>query len=108
MKNNAKKSYLDEIYDNLKSGYRYGKVRKDMRYPYFENNLYHFESRNGKELFGWNHFGSSAEKATKKDLKWILETIFGQSAKEFIQAHDKEIFIGIVAPLNDDGIQNAD
>lgn len=30
---------------------------------------------NGK-FFCWRHFGSSAEKITKKDFKWLLQTIF--------------------------------
>ena len=101
--------YLNEIFENLKKGYRYGRKIDYVKYPYFENNLYFFKSTvNGKELFGYEHFGQSAIAATRKNLKWLIETIFDQSAEQFILAHEKELFVAIVTPLDDDGKQLSD
>lgn len=80
---------LNRIFDNLQNGETYGHIayyRQD--YPekdlagkeYFSFNLgKHYY----KPLFCWTHYGSSANKATKKDLQWLINTIFGMTASEF-------------------------
>lgn len=72
---------LKEIYYNLQLGKSYGKYDS---YG-FDAKLYLFTSRvTGKNLIGWRNYGSSANKNTLKDLKWIINTIFDTTAKEFI------------------------
>lgn len=36
---------------------------------------------------GWQHYGSSANKATKKDLLWILMVIFKMKPSEFVNEY---------------------
>lgn len=37
--------------------------------------------RADKNLLFWNHFGSSANKNTNDDLRWIVETIFSNCSE---------------------------
>ena len=41
----------------------------------------------GKKYIRWRHYGYSANKNTKKDLKWILSEIFKMPPEEFMQKY---------------------
>ena len=71
---------IDRIYENINRGYGYGRFVHNVRFPYFHTCL--SVSENG-EFIRWEHFGSSANKNTKKELQWIIETIFETTPGEF-------------------------
>lgn len=80
---------IDIIYDNLKNGLKYSRFyswdyynNQPLKYPHFHTVLSYDPV---KKLWIWTNYGSSANKATKKELKWILKNIFDCTAKEFIQ-----------------------
>ena len=79
---------LREIMDDLKHEYSFGYDSvwdyyhdKPLPYPYFNSVLY--RTANGN--IGWEHFGSSANKFTLHDLRWIIETIFDDTPSHFLQ-----------------------
>lgn len=86
MKNEA----LNRIYGNLKNGDVYGHDRITWRNdfpetklagkPMFTTALYKHYC---KPLFCWRHYGESANKATKKELLWIIENIFDTTPEKF-------------------------
>jgi hypothetical protein len=39
---------------------------------------------NGKEYIFWRHYGSSANKCTRKDLRWVLKEIYHMTPAEFL------------------------
>ena len=70
------KAAFEKIYADLKAGYSYGfdftwnhYNNKPMRYPFFDTVIFYDPIKN---LFRWTHYGSSANKATKKELKWLI------------------------------------
>lgn len=80
---------MNRIYNNLMAGAVYGYVstwRAD--YPdkalagkeRFQTALYKHAC---KPLFCWQHYGSSANRATKSDLAFILHKLFNMSAPQF-------------------------
>lgn len=80
---------IDRIYNNLMSGEVYGHVsfyRRD--YPdkqlagkeYFSANVYKHYC---KPFICWTHYGSSANKATKEGLSFVIHKIFGMNALQF-------------------------
>lgn len=82
---------FEKIYADLKAGYSYGKDftwdsynNKPMRYPFFDTAIFYDPI---KHLFCYSHFGSSAIKANKKELKWLLSVIFKCSAAEFLEKY---------------------
>lgn len=87
---------LKEIYNNLQAGITYG---EDMdrehhswiNYPYFNAVLYLIANSptSTEEVIGWRHYGSSANKNTEKDLKWILDNIFNMTPTEFTNKYIK-------------------
>lgn len=77
---------FDEIYSNLKRGIVYGENITNVRFPYFRTVL----SCDGKYWF-WSHYGSSANKATKSELRWILSKIFKLTPIEFLEEYSKEM-----------------
>jgi hypothetical protein len=87
---------LKEIYNNLQAGITYGEdMDKEhhswINYPYFNAVLYLTANSPGsaEEVIGWRHYGSSANKNTEKDLKWILDKIFNMTPTEFLQKYIK-------------------
>lgn len=77
------KAILTAIYNNLIKGGRYGKLVKDIRYPYFRVNLCYVRG-----YFHWSVAGSSANEATLEDLTWIIEKIFKLTPKEFVNRYE--------------------
>lgn len=77
------KAILTAIYNNLIKGGRYGKLVKDVRYPYFRLNLCYVRG-----YFHWSVAGSSANKATLEELAWIIEKIFKLTPKEFVNRYE--------------------
>lgn len=73
---------LQEIYNNLQKGGRYGEYYA-MRFPGFWNVL--FKTVGGN--IGWNHYGESANKNTLENLEWILTVIFRMTADEFLSKY---------------------
>lgn len=71
---------LEEIYKNLKNGLIYADYLSNVRFPCF---WYVLRYDRIKNLFCWRNAGSSANKATKKELAWIIETIFQTTPEEF-------------------------
>ena len=72
---------LDYIYNGLKSGKVYGHYMENVRFPSFYWNLCY--DRIGNYFF-WSNAGSSANKATKENLRWIIEGIFKTSPLAFL------------------------
>ena len=75
---------LDEIYTNLQNRKVYGYVVNKVRYPYFCEVLY----KTMKGYIGWHNYGSSANKNTKEDLKFIIKKIFLLTPKEFVEKYE--------------------
>ena len=75
---------IDRIYENINQGYCYGRYIYNVRFPYFKTCL--SVSENG-EFIRWIHYGSSANKNTKQELQWIIETIFKTTPDEFEKNH---------------------
>ena len=82
------KTALNAIYRNLLNDVQYGKFsywnycdNKPLPYPYFNTVLYKHPYKN---LFCWQNYGSSANKATKKDLTWIIKEIFRTTPEKFL------------------------
>lgn len=83
---------LNRIFDNLQNGAVYGHDRLSWRddfpekaiagKPMFTAALYKHYC---KPIFCWSNYGSSANKATKKDLLWIITQIFGLTPEQFEQ-----------------------
>ena len=76
---------IDIIFDNLKSGKVYATYYKDVRFPCYYYNIIFDRAKN---LFFYNHYGSSAVKATKERLSWLINVIFDCSPEEFIARYD--------------------
>ena len=75
---------LNIIYKHLKLGRRFGKWIHNVEYPYFNVNL---SMSPDEKYWRWQNYGSSADKATKKELKWIIETIFKMKPMEFLEEY---------------------
>ena len=73
---------IDVIYNNLMNGGYYGYMVTPVRYPYFYRSLQY----DGK-YFLWHVAGSSAVKATKDDLAWLIENIFKITPEKFIDRY---------------------
>lgn len=87
------KQALHEIYTNLKNGETYGYFvywnyydNKKFRFPYFNKTLYKTVYGN----FGFSHYGSSAVKPTKDNLKGLIESIFETTPTGFLKTHITE------------------
>lgn len=73
--------FFEEIYKNLMSGNRYVELLTNVRFPCEWWVLLYDKPLN---IFRWRNFGSSANPATKEDLRWILNSIFRMSPQEFV------------------------
>ena len=67
---------INEIYKSLKAGFTYS---DGFRGIYFDG-----------VYFRWNNYGSSAVKATKQDLKWLLENIFDDTTENTFESKYKK------------------
>lgn len=76
---------IDIIYSNLMSGKQYGYILKNVRYPVFHTVLYKHWC---KPYFCWIHYGSSANNANKKELEWIITTIFHMTPEKFVETYE--------------------
>ena len=52
--------------------------------PYFSPALYKIPL---KPFIGWTHYGSSANKATKKEIDWIIRQIFDTTPTAFLDRY---------------------
>ena len=81
---------LSTIHAALLSGEQFGTVHRfrddhpDGPRPYFSPELYKIPL---KPFFGWTHYGSSANKATKAELNWIIRQIFNITPAEFLNRY---------------------
>lgn len=82
---------FEKIYADLRAGYSFGRDvtwnyydNEPLRYPFFDAAISYDPI---KKLFRWSHFGRSANKATKKDLAWLLSDIFECSAADFLKKY---------------------
>ena len=81
---------LNTIHAALLSGEQFGTVHRfrddhpDGPRPYFSPELYKIPL---KPFFGWTHYGSSANKATKAELNWIIRQIFSTTPAEFLNRY---------------------
>lgn len=80
MKKLTQNDYLKNIYHNINNGCIYGKYQKYGA----DYNLYLTVNGN----IGWCHYGSSCNKNTLKDLKWIITTIFDTTPEQFTKEYD--------------------
>lgn len=76
---------IDVIFNNLMNGNHYGYVVKNVRFPYFHSVLVKHPH---KPFFCWSHAGSSANKANKKELAWLIENIFRMTPEEFVNRYE--------------------
>ncbi len=90
----TEKQALNEIYQNLKAGEKYGYIcywdyyeNKPYRYPHFRTVLVKDDF---KPIFHYQQYGSSAIKANKVELTWLIEDIFQTSAIGFLKSHITE------------------
>ena len=81
---------LSRIFDNLQTGAVYGHDRLSWRCDYPEKSIAGkpmFTTALYKDylkpIFHWRCYGSSANKATKKDLLWIITQIFDITPEQF-------------------------
>ena len=79
---------LTAIYNAFNNGVQYGKFKywdyynnRPFSNPYFHIMLCKHWCKN---IFCWENFGSSANKATKKDLAWIIKEIFKTTPEKFL------------------------
>lgn len=80
-----RKEALQEIRTNLLAGKRYARwFDYDVKYPFWDVKLYYNRT---KKLWCWSNYGSSAEKATLKDLEWLITVIFKMSPAEFVKTY---------------------
>ena len=75
-----------ELLEDLDNGYVYGTINTSMRYPMFTEELQKIIS-GGKKLIAWQNYGSSANAFTENELRFVIETIFSQTLKQFILSH---------------------
>ena len=81
---------LNAIHAALMSGEQFGTVHRfradhpDGPRPYFSPALYKIPF---KPFFGWTHYGSSANQATKTALNWIIRQIFDTTPTEFLSRY---------------------
>ena len=73
---------LEQIYEELMAGESYGEIVTNCRYPHF-----HYVLWKQFGFFHWNHYGSSANKATVEDLRWIIEHVFKMTAEQFAKTY---------------------
>lgn len=76
---------IKTIYENINSGKVYGYMFTNCRYPFFDTVL--SVSENNKYI-RWQHYGSSANKNTIKELQWLIETIFKTTPEEFAKKYE--------------------
>lgn len=75
---------LNRIYKNVNSGKQYAYFVDYVRFPFWKTVLSVSET---KAYIRWTNAGSSANKNTLQDLKWIIHTIFGMTAVQFEQEY---------------------
>lgn len=83
---------LKEIYDNLQNNINYGYDMTNVTFPVFHSVLYLVwnDIAHTEKAIGWNHYGSSANKNTLEDLKWVLDNIFEMTPTKFLNTYIKE------------------
>ena len=83
---------LHTIYDNIKNGFIYGYYYEPTNPALKEDKLFWVVmSLTIHNNIYWNNYGSSATKASIKNLKWLLDTIFGMTATEFMEKYTTRI-----------------
>ena len=97
------------IYDDLKNGYRYGRIIDRVRFPYFETVLCPIQDKRG-EYIKWRHYGESACDMTIQNLQWVLDKIFEKTPEEFLEEYEvvddiREYFIRQTLGLTYDGFR---
>ena len=71
---------LKLIYDKLKTGDSFGKIDEHR-----DGGTYFWTVLSANEYYiYWNHYGSSANKISLQNLKWILTEIFKTSPEQFL------------------------
>ena len=78
-------SALEKIYEMLQNGESFGEIL-----PHRLGGVFFWDvlclSPTG-EYIRWRNYGSSANKNTKKDLRWILTEIFKMTPEEFMEKY---------------------
>ena len=91
------------IYDALMDGHSFNEetpiLNQVIKPPLWHAVLWGIRSWSDRPLIGWCHYGSSANRATKKELRWILNHIFEMRPTEFIKKYTRINAIGEVKPL---------
>ena len=77
---------LEKLYEMLNNGETFGEIL-----PHRLGGTFFWDvlsvSPVGKKYIRWRHYGSSANKNTKKDLAWILREIFKMTPEEFMEKY---------------------
>lgn len=97
----TKHNDFDFLYDELMKGTAFGRVSTDTRFPVFRAAIQRGRTIQTHRLFCWQHYGSSANNATKKDLRWLLKNIFELSATEFLQRYYPKCYCAAELPRRD-------
>lgn len=85
--NKYEKGIFNTIYENINKGANYGTIDKPLNPVLDYVTSVRISISPDKKYIRYSHYGSSATKNTKKDLEWILETIFKMNPSEFIKAY---------------------
>lgn len=81
----TEKEILKTIYRNLQNGGGYGHMITNVRYPFFQWNIY---LTYDQVYIGWQNAGSSANKNTLDDLDWIIRNIFETTPRGFVKRYE--------------------
>ena len=77
-------SALKLIYDKLNAGECFGKIEEYYQGgTYFWDTLYIGNGNGGRFIF-WRNYGSSANRVSLQNLKWILTEIFKTTSEQFL------------------------
>lgn len=77
-------SSLKFIYDKLQQGEIFGSIEKHrLGGTYFWDVMCIGNGVGGNYIF-WRHYGSSANRVSLQNLKWILKEIFKMTPEEFL------------------------
>ena len=86
-------STLREIYSNLVGGGIYEELQPKVfvQEDIWSTVLSYGYDIDGSPIWRWRHYGSSAARATVRNLGWIIENIFDMTPEEFVKKYKLEI-----------------
>lgn len=77
-------SALKLIYDKLLAGECFGKIDEHSQGGTYFWDVLSIGNGNGGRFIFWRHYGSSANRVSLQNLKWILTEIFKTTPEQFL------------------------